>query len=70
LKKENLNRFGRKKAAYMFMIASAVLNIILTILINTEWDNNERSQQLIFAILRFFTGVASNVYAVAVVIGK
>jgi hypothetical protein len=53
----------------MFMIASAVLNILLALLVNIDWNNNQSTQQTIFGILRFFTGVASNVYAVAVVIG-
>jgi hypothetical protein len=54
----------------MFMIASAVLNVFLAILVNMDWDDNENTQQIIFGVLRFCTGVASNVYAVAVVIGR
>lgn len=51
----------------MFIIANAVLNIILTFLISAK-NIDADLQQLFFGIVRLFCGIASNVYAVAVVI--
>jgi MFS family permease len=51
----------------MFIISSAVLNIILTFLISVK-SINDHLQQLLFGVLRLLSGIACNFYAVAVVI--
>ncbi|RMZ93346.1 organic cation transporter, partial [Brachionus plicatilis] len=58
--------FGRKKATYAFIIANAVFNILLCVLISIDMD--AELQQTLFAVLRLLTGIASNVYALAAVL--
>lgn len=65
----HFSRYGRKKAAYLFIIANSILNICLSVLINTEMKD-VKLQQTLFGVLRLLCGIASNVYAVAVVIGN
>ena len=52
----------------MFIVANAVLNIILTILISLN-SIDIGIQQILISAIRFFCGIASNVYSVAVVLG-
>ena len=51
------------------MITNAIVNLLVAILTNLNNLNNE-TKQILYGILRFFTGVSSNVYSVAVVLGK
>lgn len=61
------DKFGRKTSAYMFVISTALLNIILSLLMYTK-PFDENTQQILFAALRLLTGIASNVYSVCVVL--
>jgi MFS transporter, OCT family, solute carrier family 22 (organic cation transporter), member 4/5 len=63
----NFIRLGRKIAAYIFIVASVVINILQSILIYFKPFDLE-TQQLSFAVLRFLSGIASNVYSVCVVL--
>ena len=63
-----LNRVGRKKGTYAYIIINAILNCALAVLISMKSMDHD-TQQLLFAILRFLCGLASNVYSVAVVLG-
>lgn len=51
----------------MFILANALINIILAVLINFK-PFDENTQQISFAVLRLLSGVASNVYSVCVVL--
>lgn len=62
-------RFGRKFTAYSFVLANAVFNIAIAVLVSADFADTNL-QQILFAILRLLTGLAMNVYAVAVVICK
>jgi hypothetical protein len=53
----------------MFIVANAVLNILLTILISIK-SIDVGTQQILFGVIRLFCGISSNVYAVAVVLGN
>lgn len=54
-------------SAYMFIISTAVLNILLSILLYTK-PFDEHTNQILFGALRLLTGIASNVYSVCVVL--
>ena len=51
------------------MMANAVFSLLIAILTNIK-NINDESKQILYGILRFLTGVSSNLYAVAVVLGK
>jgi len=61
------DKIGRKKTAYLFIALYSLVSILSAILVNIE-NMNPDVRQLIFAILRFFAGVSSNVYSIAVVL--
>ena len=65
----SFKRLGRKKSAYIFMISNAVFSLLIAILTNLKSINDE-TKQILFGILRFLTGVSSNVYSVAIVLGE
>lgn len=61
-------RLGRKRAAYIFIILNAIINISIAIITNIT-AINVNTKQVLYGILRFLSGIASNVYSVAVVLG-
>lgn len=62
-------RLGRKMTAYIFVISNAILNIGLFAVMSYDFGN-QNLREILFGILRLLIGVAANVYATAVVIGK
>lgn len=61
-------RIGRKKTAYIFLLANAIVNILMTVLINVKFEDL-KFQQYVFGVLRLCSGITTNVYAISVVLG-
>ena len=61
------DKFGRKKTCYIFLIVSAIFNIFASLLFARDWFA-PNVQQILFASVRFFCGIASNLFAVCTVL--
>lgn len=61
------DKIGRKKTAYIFLLANAIVNILMTVLINVKFEDL-KFQQYVFGVLRLCSGITTNVYAISVVL--
>ncbi|RMZ97215.1 organic cation transporter -like [Brachionus plicatilis] len=63
------DKLGRKKTAYLFVVSNAILNVGLFFVMSHNFGN-QNLREILFGVLRLLIGIAANVYATAVVIGK
>lgn len=61
------DRYGRKKATYVLVIANAVIHVAISALLMTSYFSPQ-VEEAIFVLLRSMTGFTSNSYTVAMIL--